>query len=134
MALTLGTCSAILAFAPAPKPIAPPVAAAPPPPTRELTIEEKCDRNLVEGVKHTSDGEVRSACESAMRSRLQAPLTAEFPGIFSGKRPVIADANCDRTWSSWVEAQNLFGVKLHTDYVCTFTASTGLARIEILSQ
>ncbi len=77
---------------------------------------------------HVADSsEVKMRCQRAMEKGLKAPKTAEFPGMLDvDGKPASVDG-CTTVYSSYVDAQNAFGAKLRTKYVCTYDPRTGLA-------
>ena len=57
-------------------------------------------------------------CEEAVKRRLKAPATADFPfGHSNQVRGVVGYTNRYRL-SSYVDAQNSFGANLRTNFVC----------------
>ena len=64
----------------------------------------------------------------AFNSLTLTPSTAEWPGMFDGDRAVL-HADCTVTYRSWVDAQNGFGAKLRTHFLCSYDPKTDLVSV-----
>lgn len=72
------------------------------------------------------DDDIRYRCQQLVRENLKAPSTADFPSkTEEGFREFKTDDGCHRTYNSYVESQNAFGVQIRTQYSCTFDPRSG---------
>lgn len=71
--------------------------------------------------------EVIGLCRVAVERLLKAPRSAEHPGIFDHDGTPTSPDGCVTVYASYVDAQNAFGAKLRTRYVCTYDPRTDLA-------
>jgi hypothetical protein len=70
------------------------------------------------------------ACEKAVRSRLKAPRSADFPGVFDSVSEPTKEGDGSYSWRSWVDAQNSFGAKLRTHFQCRYVGGTVTVTME----
>jgi hypothetical protein len=67
-------------------------------------------------------------CKESVRARLKAPSTADFAGISEVK---FRELNTGRyEVGAWVDAQNSFGAKIRTLFMCTVSGSGSTWRVE----
>jgi len=97
----------------------------------EEQLRKACKVSATAPIHVADPGEVKARCQRAVESLLKAPKTAEFPGMFDvDGKPVSADG-CITVYSSHVDAENAFGAKLRTKYVCTYDPRTGVATTKL---
>lgn len=89
------------------------------------------DKNVCDGRPLRSDGKIMLECREAMLAQVKVPSSAEFQGVLSTRPSIVLD-NCDQAWPSWVESSNAFGVKLRTNFLCTYHRDSGTYEITIL--
>jgi hypothetical protein len=70
-----------------------------------------------------------SQCQDLMRDQLKAPSTASFPNSYELANEVRKTAKGDFAWSSFVDAENSFGAKIRSAFVCTFTKATNKVNV-----
>jgi hypothetical protein len=73
------------------------------------------------------EAEVKVMCRMAVEKLLKAPKSAEHPGMFDEDGKPTSVDGCTTVYTSYVDAQNAFGAKLRTRYVCTYDPRTGRA-------
>ena len=74
-------------------------------------------------------------CNSAVRSKLKAPSSADFAGPFDGVASVIKvqdDNSVIYDFISYVDAQNDFGVKLRKKFICRIQYNIGAENWSII--
>jgi hypothetical protein len=62
-----------------------------------------------------SDGMAKVMCENFVEDRLKSPSSADFSGIFD---TTITGSGTDYTVSGYVDAENIFGAMLRSNYTC----------------
>ena len=68
----------------------------------------------------TSNGSMAYVmCEDRVKEYLKAPSTAEFSGVMETQ--IVAQGNRKYAVIGWVDAENSFGTKLRTKYICKVT-------------
>lgn len=86
----------------------------------DAKMREACKVDSDAKLTKRSNGDVIYLCREMVKAQLKAPATAEFPGIFdSDGRPTSLDG-CKTVYRSYVDAQNAFGAKLRSQFLCTF--------------
>lgn len=74
--------------------------------------------------------EALASCQTEMESRLKTPATADFTGV--AESAVRTDDRGHWTVGSYVDAQNVFGAKLRTQFRCWASWSGGSHRVDSL--
>ena len=69
------------------------------------------------------DGSFRSKCEFLVKQQLLSPSSAQIPWLFDGMR-IVEASDGSKTWSSWVDVKNAFGVKIRHSFTCSYNAKT----------
>lgn len=91
----------------------------------EERLRKTCKVGPAAKIVTAEDGWVMATCLAAITKVLKSPATAEFPGMFDGDRKPSSADGCTKVYTSYVDAQNAFGAKIRTNYVCTYDPRTG---------
>lgn len=98
----------------------------------DAALHKSCKVPAAKSLQAIDPSDMKIQCRDIVRDRLKAPSTADFPGIFDAdSRPTSADG-CVMVYASYVDAQNSFGAKIRTKYVCTYDPRTGLLNVNLL--
>lgn len=98
----------------------------------DVALHKACKVPPSKALQSIEPSDMKIQCRDIVRDRLKAPSTADFPGIFDAdSKPTSADG-CVMVYASYVDAQNSFGAKLRTKYVCTYDPRTGMLNVQVL--
>lgn len=79
------------------------------------------------------DDDHRIQCQLLMRESMKVPSSATFPNKSEDPGiPFVSDDGCNRTYASWVEGKNAFGVEVRSRYECTLDPRTGKTKLKAL--
>lgn len=92
----------------------------------EARYRKACKLSAKDDVYIVADDDVIDRCHDMIRASLKVPGSGDFPGAREDTRGFLSDDGCHRTYTSFVVAQNVFGVKVRNRYSCTFDPRTGL--------
>lgn len=96
-------------------------------PPEEQKMRAACKVDASANLHPADKGEVIGLCRVAVERLLKAPRSAEHPGVFDHDGTPTSPDGCVTVYASYVDAQNAFGAKMRTRYVCTYDPRTGLA-------
>lgn len=89
------------------------------------TVDWICSTKRVPTIKSVDSGDFKVQCKDMVRAKLLVPTSADFPGLFDADR-LLTNNKCGRTWRSWVDSKNAFGVKIRKTFTCTYEPSTSM--------
>lgn len=88
----------------------------------EGKVRAGCKLSKTAPVFTVQDDELRARCKTIVKEAMTVPSSADFP---TDATPLVSDDGCHRTYESYVDGLNAFGVKVRTRYSCTFDPRTG---------
>ncbi|MDX6480340.1 MAG: hypothetical protein QOG85_850 [Gaiellaceae bacterium] len=98
----------------------------------ENAVRKGCKLAPTKEVFTVPDDALRERCQDMVREGLKVPGSGDFPSDREDSKTLTSDDSCNRTYTSWVDAKNAFGVKIRTRYACTFDPRTGLFSYKVL--
>jgi hypothetical protein len=90
-----------------------------------------CEKDLVPGLKHADDGDLRAQCKELVEKQLLSPKSADWPGFGDNVAKPVAHPDCSKTWSSYVDAKNAFGVPVRKNFVCSYDPHTNMVSAKL---
>jgi hypothetical protein len=83
--------------------------------------------------RRVGETEFRTACKMAIKRQLLSPKSADFPGMFDEVSKVDESSTCSRTWRTWVDAKNAYGVAIRHNFTCSYDSAAGTVGIALES-
>lgn len=88
---------------------------------------KQCRLKPAQPVFVLSDDDIRTRCHILIDENMKVPGSGDFPSERDdpGGNGFKSDDGCHRIYNSYVDAKNAFGVKVRTQYACTFDPRSG---------
>lgn len=90
-------------------------------------LRKACKAGTSAHLQKADEIDVKVMCHMAVEKLLKSPKSAEFPGAFDDDKKPSSPDGCTTVYPSYVDAQNAFGAKIRTNYICVYDPRTGVA-------
>lgn len=95
--------------------------------TMDAVFQEATPAEAASAARDREKARISVACENAVKAKLRAPSTADFP---FGMSMSVAMNDTAATLQSYVDAQNGYGAQIRTNFVCVAEKKSGAWTVE----
>lgn len=93
---------------------------------KEAELRKQCKVPEAGAIFIAYSDQMRDRCHDLIRDSLKVPGSSDFASESDEMKDWVSYDGCSKTYRSYFDAKNAFGVKVRTRYECTFDPRTGL--------